>query len=57
MKKYIKPQIEVSNIELSSMICTSDWVEEDFDKINPIQNKENILSKESAFEDAWGYEE
>ena len=24
MKKYIKPQIEVSNIELSSIICASD---------------------------------
>ena len=24
MKKYIKPQIEVSNIELGSIICASD---------------------------------
>lgn len=57
MKKYIKPQIEVSNIELSSMICTSDWVEKDLGTIPPIKNKEDILSKESAFEDDWGYEE
>lgn len=57
MKKYIKPQIEVSNIELSSMICTSDWVEKDLGTIPPIQNKKDILSKEYSFEDDWGYEE
>jgi len=58
MKKYIKPQIEVSNIELGSIICASDvsGVEPTILK-NDIQKKEDILSKEYAFEDDWGYEE
>ena len=56
MKKYIKPQIEVSNIELGSIICTS-GVKTNIDKTNTIQKPENILSKEYAFEDDWGYEE
>lgn len=57
MKKYIKPQIEVSNIELSSMICTSDWVEDRLDRTYTIKNSNEILSKEYSFEDDWGYEE
>ena len=58
MKKYIKPQIEVSNIELGSIICASD-----VPGVKPtistttINKKEDILSKEYAFEDDWGYEE
>lgn len=58
MKKYIKPQIEVSNIELGSIICASDvsGVEPTILK-NDIQKKEDILSKEYSFEDDWGYEE
>lgn len=56
MKKYIKPQIEVSNIELGSIICASD-VETNINKTNTIQKPEDILSKEYAFEDDWGYEE
>ena len=58
MKKYIKPQIEVSNIELGSIICASDvpGVEPTISKTT-IKNKEDILSKEYAFDDDWGYEE
>lgn len=60
MKKYIKPQIEVSNIELGSIICAS--IEPGIESnIAPttttIKDKDNILSKEYAFEDDWGYEE
>ena len=57
MKKYIKPQIEVSNIELGSLLSGSTGVEESLNKTNTIQKKEDILSKEYAFEDDWGYEE
>ncbi len=60
MKKYIKPQIEVSNIELGSIICASDvpGVEPTISTTTTtIKNKEDILSKEFAFEDDWGYEE
>lgn len=58
MKKYIKPQIEVSNIELGSIICASDvpGVEPTI-STTTIKKKEDILSKEFAFEDDWGYEE
>lgn len=57
MKKYIKPQIEVSNIELGSLLSGSTKVETNINKTNTIQNKEDILSKEYSFEDDWGYEE
>lgn len=59
MKKYIKPQIEVSNIELSSLICASDGdgVADRLNKTNTIKNSNEILSKEYSFEDDWGYEE
>lgn len=60
MKKYIKPQIEVSNIELGSIICASDvpGIESNFaPTTTTIKDKDNILSKEYAFEDDWGYEE
>lgn len=60
MKKYIKPQIEVSNIELGSIICASDVPGIESNIAPPtttIKDKDNILSKEYAFEDDWGYEE
>lgn len=57
MKKYIKPQIEVSNIELSSLLSASGEVAGSLNKTNPIKNSNEILSKEFAFEDDWGYEE
>ena len=59
MKKYIKPQIEVSNIELGSIICASDvpGVDPTISTTTTITKKEDILSKEYAFEDDWGYEE
>lgn len=59
MKKYIKPQIEVSNIELGSIICASDvpGVDPTISTSTTIKQKEEILSKDFAFEDDWGYEE
>lgn len=60
MKKYIKPQIEVSNIELGSIICASDvpGIESNIaPTTTTINDKDNILSKEYSFEDDWGYEE
>lgn len=58
MKKYIKPQIEVSNIELGSLLSGSDPnVSETINSTEVISNQNAILSKEYAFEDDWGYEE
>lgn len=58
MKKYIKPQIEVSNIELGSLLSGSDPnVSETINRTEGISNPNAILSKEYAFEDDWGYEE
>lgn len=60
MKKYIKPQIEVSNIELGSLLSGSQYgVETGLNKKeeNKINTSSAILSKEYAFEDDWGYEE
>lgn len=58
MKKYIKPQIEVSNIELGSLLSGSDPnVSETLDRTNGIKDPTTILSKEYSFEDDWGYEE
>lgn len=58
MKKYIKPQIEVSNIELGSLLSGSDPnVSGTLDRTNGINDPDAILSKEYAFEDDWGYEE
>lgn len=60
MKKYIKPQIEVSNIEVGSLLSGSQYGVEtglnkkEEDKIN---TSSAILSKEYSFEDDWGYEE
>ncbi len=58
MKKYIKPQIEVSNIELGSLLSGSDPnVSETLDRTTVIKDPTTILSKEYSFEDDWGYEE
>lgn len=57
MKKYIKPQIEVSNIELGSIICASVPGVDPTISTTTIKQKEEILSKDFAFEDDWGYEE
>ena len=58
MKKYIKPQIEVSNIELGSLLSGSDPnVSETINRTDVISNQNAILSKEYSFEDDWGYEE
>lgn len=58
MKKYIKPQIEVSNIELGSLLSGSDPnVSETINSTEVISDQNAILSKEYAFEDDWGYEE
>lgn len=58
MKKYIKPQIEVSNIEVGSLLSGSDPnVSGTLDRTTVIEDPTTILSKEYAFEDDWGYEE
>lgn len=58
MKKYIKPQIEVSNIELGSLLNASDPnVSETINRTEVISDQNAILSKEYSFEDDWGYEE
>ena len=58
MKKYIKPQIEVSNIELGSLLSGSNPnVSENINRTEVISDQDAILSKEYSFEDDWGYEE
>lgn len=58
MKKYIKPQIEVSNIELGSLLSGSNPnVSETLDRTYSVNTSDAILSKEYSFEDDWGYEE
>ena len=58
MKKYIKPQIEVSNIELGSLLSGSNPnVSEAINRTEGISDQNAILSKEYSFEDDWGYEE
>ena len=58
MKKYIKPQIEVSNIELGSLLSGSNPnVSETINRAEGISDQNAILSKEYSFEDDWGYEE
>ncbi len=58
MKKYIKPQIEVSNIELGSLLSGSDPnVSGTLNRTEGIKDPDAILSKEYAFDDDWGYEE
>lgn len=56
MKKYIKPQIEVSNIELGSLLSGSNF-STSLQTGPTIEKQEDILSKEYSFEDDWGYEE
>ena len=58
MKKYIKPQIVVSNIELGSLLNASDPnVSGTLNRTEGIKDPNDILSKEYSFEDDWGYEE
>ena len=58
MNKYIKPQIEVSNIELGSLLSGSNPnVSETITRTEGISDQNAILSKEYSFEDDWGYEE
>ena len=58
MKKYIKPQIEVSNIELGSLLSGSNPnVLENINRTEGISDQNAILSQEYSFEDDWGYEE
>lgn len=56
MKKYIKPQIEVSNIEVESLL-TNTSLSISYDSNDEIKDEKYILSKEYSFEDDWGYEE
>lgn len=57
MKKYIKPQIEVSNIEVESLLNGTSTVNNKLQYDDPINKSDAILSKEYSFEDDWGYEE
>lgn len=57
MKKYIKPQIEVSNIEVESLLTNASNFSTSLQDGPTINNQEDILSKEYSFEDDWGYEE
>lgn len=57
MKKYIKPQIEVSNIEVESLLNGTSNVNKKLQYDDPINKSDAILSKEYSFEDDWGYEE
>lgn len=57
MKKYIKPQIEVSNIEVESLLTNASKFSTSLQDGPTINNQEDILSKEYSFEDDWGYEE
>lgn len=57
MKKYIKPQIEVSNIEVESLLNGTSNFSTSLQDGPTIEKQEDILSKEYSFEDDWGYEE
>jgi len=58
MKKYIKPQIEVSNIEVESLLTNTSLSNSiSYDSNDEIKDEKYILSKEYSFEDDWGYEE
>lgn len=57
MKKYIKPQIEVSNIEVESLLTNASNFSTSLQGGPTIERQEDILSKEYSFEDDWGYEE
>lgn len=57
MKKYIKPQIEVSNIEVESLLNGASNFSTTLQTGPTIERQDAILSKEYSFEDDWGYEE
>lgn len=57
MKKYIKPQIEVSNIEVESLLNGTSNFSTTLQTSPTIEQQDAILSKEYSFEDDWGYEE
>ena len=57
MKKYIKPQIEESNIEVESLLTNASNFSTSLQGGPTIERQEDILSKEYSFEDDWGYEE
>lgn len=57
MKKYIKPQIEVSNIEVESLLNGTSNFSTSLQDGPTINKQKDILSKEYSFEDDWGYEE
>lgn len=57
MKKYIKPQIEVSNIEVESLLTNASNFSTSLQDGPTIEKQEDIFSKEYSFEDDWGYEE
>ena len=57
MKKYIKPQIEVSNIEVESLLNGTSNFSTTLQTGPTIEQQDAILSKEYGFEDDWGYEE
>lgn len=59
MKKYIKPQIEVSNIEVESLLtnASNPNVSGTLNRTEGISDPNAIHSKEYSFEDDWGYEE
>lgn len=51
MKTYIKPQVETRQIEMESMICSSDSFNNTLNS-DPINNSGEILSKGHDF-DLW----
>ena len=56
MKTYMKPQIDVRQIEIESMICTSDNFDSALNEDNTINSADQILSKKNNF-DLWADEE
>lgn len=55
MKRYIKPQIEVTNIETEEMLCTSGTMSEDFLN-DDITGSDQILSKDNKG-GVWGFDD
>jgi hypothetical protein len=56
MKTYMKPQIDVRQIEIESMICTSGIFDSALNEDNTITSADQILSKKNSF-DLWTDEE
>ena len=52
MKTYIKPQVETRQIEMESMICSSDPFNNTLNTNDPIISSDEILSKGHGF-DLW----